>query len=32
MTAKRGWLEPADVINTWSLANLKRFLAKRRAA
>jgi DNA polymerase (family 10) len=27
-TARRGWLEPADIINTWSLADLKRFLAK----
>ena len=25
-TARRGWAEPADVINTWSLADLKRFL------
>jgi DNA polymerase (family 10) len=29
-TARRGWLEAADVINTWSLAKLKKFLAKRR--
>ena len=25
-TARRGWAEPADVINTWSLFDLKRFL------
>jgi DNA polymerase (family 10) len=29
-TARRGWLEPADVINTWSLAKLRKFLARRR--
>ncbi|MFH1219183.1 MAG: DNA polymerase/3'-5' exonuclease PolX [Candidatus Eisenbacteria bacterium] len=29
-TARRGWLEPADVINTWSLVNLKKFLSKGR--
>jgi DNA polymerase (family 10) len=29
-TARRGWLEPGDVINTYSLAKLKKFLAKRR--
>ena len=29
-TARRGWLEAGDVINTWSLAKLKKFLAKRR--
>jgi DNA polymerase (family 10) len=28
-TARRGWLEPADVINTYPLARLKRFLSKR---
>jgi len=28
-TARRGWLEPADVINTYPLAKLKRFLSKR---
>jgi DNA polymerase (family 10) len=28
-TARRGWLEPADVVNTYTLARLKRFLAKR---
>lgn len=30
MTARRGWLEAGDVINTWSLASLRKFLAKRR--
>jgi DNA polymerase (family 10) len=29
-TARRGWLEPDDVINTYSLAGLRRFLAGRR--
>lgn len=29
-TAQRGWAEPADVINTWPLARLRRFLAKGR--
>jgi DNA polymerase (family 10) len=29
-TARRGWLEPSDVINTYSLTKLKKFLAKRR--
>jgi DNA polymerase (family 10) len=28
-TARRGWLEPADVINTYPLAKLKRFLSGR---
>jgi len=28
-TARRGWLEPADVINTYPLAKLRRFLSKR---
>jgi DNA polymerase (family 10) len=28
-TARRGWLEPQDVINTYPLAKLKRFLSKR---
>jgi DNA polymerase (family 10) len=27
-TARRGWLEAGDVVNTWSLADLKKFLAK----
>ena len=27
-TARRGWLGPDDVINTWPLAKLRRFLAK----
>jgi DNA polymerase (family 10) len=27
-TAQRGWLTPADVINTWSLDQLTAFLAK----
>ncbi|GAA1395561.1 DNA polymerase/3'-5' exonuclease PolX [Catellatospora coxensis] len=31
--AQRGWLTPADVINTWTLTRLKGFVAaKRRAA
>lgn len=29
-TARRGWLEPEDVINTYSLARLRKFLAGRR--
>ncbi len=28
-TARRGWLEAGEVINTFSLAKLKRFLAKQ---
>ncbi len=28
-TARRGWLEPGNVINTYPLARLKRFLSKR---
>jgi DNA polymerase (family 10) len=28
-TARRGWLEPADIINTLPLAKLMRFLSKR---
>jgi DNA polymerase (family 10) len=28
--ARRGWLEPEDVINTWDLERLKGFLAKGR--
>ena len=31
-TAQRGWVGPAQVVNTWSLARLRRFLAKDRAA
>jgi DNA polymerase (family 10) len=30
-TAQRGWAGPTDVINTWPLARLRRFLAKSRA-
>jgi DNA polymerase (family 10) len=30
-TAQRGWVEKADVINTWPLTKLKRFLAKGRS-
>jgi DNA polymerase (family 10) len=30
-TAQRGWVSKAEVINTWPLARLKRFLAKGRA-
>ena len=29
-TARRGWLEPDDVINTYSLTKLRKFLARRR--
>jgi DNA polymerase (family 10) len=29
-TAQRGWVSRAEVINTWPLARLKRFLAKGR--
>ncbi|GGZ98544.1 DNA polymerase/3'-5' exonuclease PolX [Streptomyces bluensis] len=29
--AQRGWLTPEDVINTWPLARLRRFLRKDRA-
>jgi DNA polymerase (family 10) len=29
-TAQRGWVEEADVINTWPLSRLRRFLAKGR--
>jgi len=31
-TAQRGWVGPAEVINTWPLDKLRRFLAKRRPA
>jgi DNA polymerase (family X) len=31
-TAQRGWLTKDDVINTWPLAKLRRFLHKGRAA
>ncbi|MFF3513678.1 DNA polymerase/3'-5' exonuclease PolX [Streptomyces sp. NPDC002573] len=30
-TAQRGWLTPEDVINTWPLRRLRRFLAKGRS-
>jgi DNA polymerase (family 10) len=29
-TAQRGWVEKADVINTWPLSRLRKFLAKGR--
>jgi DNA polymerase (family 10) len=29
-TAQRGWVEPAQVINTWDLADLRSFVAKKR--
>lgn len=29
-TAQRGWISPENVINTWPLAKLRRFLAKGR--
>ncbi|MCW7943060.1 phosphoesterase [Streptomyces hygroscopicus] len=31
-TAQRGWLTPDDVINTWPLRRLRRFLSKGRGA
>ncbi|MGW2931545.1 DNA polymerase/3'-5' exonuclease PolX [Streptomyces sp. NPDC001156] len=31
-TAQRGWLTPDDVINTWPLRSLRRFLRKGRAS
>jgi DNA polymerase (family 10) len=31
-TAQRGWLTKGDVINTWPLTKLRRFLRKGRAA
>lgn len=31
-TAQRGWLTGEDVINTWPLAKLRRFLGKKGAA
>ncbi|WP_255954693.1 DNA polymerase/3'-5' exonuclease PolX [Streptomyces odontomachi] len=31
-TAQRGWLTAGDVINTWPLTRLRRFLRKARAA
>jgi DNA polymerase (family 10) len=31
-TAQRGWLTKDDVINTWPLAKLRRFLRKGRPA
>lgn len=30
-TAQRGWVEKAEVINTWPLAKLRKFLEKKRA-
>jgi hypothetical protein len=30
-TAQRGWLTPDDVINTWPLRRLRRFLRKHGA-
>ncbi|MDF3298557.1 DNA polymerase/3'-5' exonuclease PolX [Streptomyces tropicalis] len=30
-TAQRGWLTPDDVINTWPLGRLRRFLREHRA-
>jgi DNA polymerase (family X) len=29
-TAQRGWVEKAEVINTWALSRLRKFLAKGR--
>ena len=31
-TAQRGWLTKDDVINTWPLTKLRRFLRKGRQA
>jgi DNA polymerase (family 10) len=31
-TAQRGWAESADIINTWPLGKLRRFLAKHPPA
>jgi DNA polymerase (family 10) len=31
-TARRGWVEPGQVLNTRSLADLRAFLARKRAA
>jgi len=31
-TAQRGWVTPSEVINTWPLSKLRRFLAKDTAA
>jgi DNA polymerase (family 10) len=31
-TAQRGWAGPADVVNTWPLAKLRRFLDKHPQA
>jgi hypothetical protein len=31
MTARRGWLEPRHVLNTRPLAEVKEFLARKRA-
>ena len=31
-TAQRGWIEPHLVINTWPLADLRRFLTQQRPA
>lgn len=28
-TARRGWIEPKDVINTWNLSKLLKFLRRR---
>ncbi len=30
MTARRGWIEPQNVINTWPLEQLKQWLRRRR--
>jgi hypothetical protein len=29
-TARRGWVEPAHVLNTRSLADVRAFLARKR--
>jgi DNA polymerase (family X) len=28
--ARKGWLEPADVVNTWTLPNVRKFLGSRK--
>ena len=30
-TARRGWIEPQSVVNTWSVGQVKQWLAQRRA-
>ena len=30
--ARKGWLEPADVVNAWPLGEVKKFFAQTRRA